>query len=282
MGTVEPTIKKLKDLRKGDVIRMRIPFEENTPDYYNGYKPKDIRGHLVKDDKGRPSKPRFVIVVGRDESNIMYLPMTSRHSGFDSERQYPLEDNSMTWKKDPDMTSWVEVNSLRAVYANDEWDIHHFGRISDNDMANIMVRVAKREINFESKRDQRAYVSRNKEGLFEQTLKEHGYKLTREDFNGKVYDNEDGKTVTRTKWGLVHYHVQLTMDEVKDMVKAREGARYNFRAIRRNPIAQNIKSDNEAFNKYKGKINYKEDDEFARAVTNLTENRANKESGVAL
>lgn len=38
----EPVIKKPKDLRKGDIIRIRVPFEENTSDYYNGYHPKEI------------------------------------------------------------------------------------------------------------------------------------------------------------------------------------------------------------------------------------------------
>ena len=57
--------RKPKDLRKGDIVFMRIPFEENTSDYYNGYRPKEIRGNLFRDRNGDSSKPRFVIEIGR-------------------------------------------------------------------------------------------------------------------------------------------------------------------------------------------------------------------------
>ena len=174
MKQIEPESRKLKDLKKGDIIRMRIPFEENTPDYYNGYDPKEIRGHMYKDRFGNTSKPRFVIVVGHDADNIMYLPLTSRHSRFDSSHQYELQDNSMTWKKDEDMKSYVEVDSLRARWANPEWDIHYFGRVAENDMVNIMVKLGRRQIDFDSLRDQRVYVSRNKEEAFERKLSENG------------------------------------------------------------------------------------------------------------
>ena len=109
MEHLEFVTRKLRDLRKGAVIHMRIPYEENTPDYYNGYQPKEIRGHLFHDRFGDTSKPRMVVVVGHEENSILYLPITSRHSAMDSRRHYELQDNSMTWKKDMDMKSYVEV-----------------------------------------------------------------------------------------------------------------------------------------------------------------------------
>lgn len=39
--------KSLKELKKGDILYMRIPFEENTPDYYNGYRPEKNTGRLI-------------------------------------------------------------------------------------------------------------------------------------------------------------------------------------------------------------------------------------------
>lgn len=260
MVHVEYKTKRLENLKKGDIINMRIPFEENTNDYYNGYRPKEIRGRLYKDRNGDTSKPRMVIVIGHDDRNVMYLPLTSRHSGFDSKHQYMLQDNSMTYKKDPDMKSYVEVNSLRAVYANPEWNIQYIGEINENDMVNIMTQLGKREIDFESKRDQRAYVSRGRNEQFERRLQENGYTLSREELTEKTYTKEDGKTVTKSKWGLVFYHVPLSKEEVTQMVEKREGR----------PIGKHTK------------INYesKPEDDFTKAVADITEKTTNKESEV--
>ncbi len=243
----EPETRKPVDLRKGDIIRMRIPYEENTSDYYNGYRPKDIRGGVFKDRFGDTSKPRFVIVVGRDDRNILYLPLTSRHSRFDDKHHYVLQDNSMTIKKDPDMKSYVECDALRAVYTKPDWDIHYFGCVAENDMVNIMVKVGKRELDFESKRDQRVYVSAKKEEKFERILSENGYELSDKDMTQKIYKKEDGRTVTKSKWGLVHYHVPLSKEEVTEIVAAREGK----------PV-----------------------DEFTKAVADITEKSVHMESEV--
>lgn len=253
---MEPVTKKPSDLRKGDIIRMRIPFEENTPDYYNGHSPKKVRGELYKDRFGNSSKPRFVVVIGRENDNIIYLPLTSRHSGFDNQHQYALQDNSMTWKKDEDMKSYVECHALRAVYANPDWDIQNFGHVAENDMVNIMVKAGKRNINFESKRDQRAYISRAKNDTFEKQLAEQGFVQQKdpsgntynEEIKGTVFAHSDGRTVEKQKWGLVRYHVPLSIQEVTEMVAARESR----------PV-----------------------DEFTKAVADITEKTVNKESEVA-
>lgn len=237
--------RKLKDLRKGDIVRMRIPFEENTTDYYNGYHPKEIRGHMFRDRFGQTSKPRFIIVIGRDDEHVIYLPLTSRHTGYDPQHQYMLQDNSMTWKYDDDMKSYVEIDSMRAVYTNPEWGVQFIGSVMENDMANIMVKLSRHEIDFGSKRDQRAYVSHKKEEAFERKLDENGYILSEKQFEGKTYTREDGCTVTKSRWGLVTYHVPLSKEEVARMVSIREG---------------------------------KPMDEFTRAVTDITEKLGTMES----
>lgn len=245
MEHAEYETKKMKDLRKGDIIHTRIPFEENTPDYYNGYHPKEIRGQMFRDRFGQTSKQRYVVVIGRDSSNIMYLPLTSRHSRYDSKHQYTLQDNSMTWKKTEDMKSYVEVDSLRAIPAKEDYEFTYIGRVTENDMVNIMVKLGKRDIDFESKRDQRAYVSRNKEQLFDKQLKENGYTLWEDEFAEKTYINENGRTVRKSRWGLVMYHVPLSEEEVTELVASREG---------------------------------KPMDDFVRAVAHISENSVYKES----
>lgn len=245
MGTVEPAIKKPKDLRKGDIIRIRVPFEENTADYYNGYHPKEIRGNWYKDRFGDTSKPRFCIVIGREQNNILYLPMTSRHARFDSKHQYTLQDNSMTWKKDPDMKSYVELDTLCAVHTGQDWNIQSFGRVAENDMTNIMVQLGRRRVNLDSDRDQRIYVSPRKEAAFERQMTENGYVVSENTEQCKTYNKEDGRTVTKSKWGFVKYHVPMSKEEVTAMVAKREG---------------------------------KPADDFAKAVADITEKSAMKES----
>lgn len=212
-----------EDLRKGDIIRMRIPFEENTRDYYNGYSPEEIRGDYYKDQFGDTSKPRFIIVMGQEERNIIYLPLTSSYrSRLDDLHQYALEDNSMTWKKDPDMKSYVELDSLRAVYVNPKWTLSFIGHITENDMVNIQVKLGKRDIDLNSKCDQRAYVPIRKEESFLKNIENNGYVFQKEENNTKIYRNNEGRTITKQRWGLVKYHVPLTKEEVKQMIAETE------------------------------------------------------------
>lgn len=222
MQTKSREKKQLHSVRKGDIIYMGIPFEENTRDYYNGYSPEEIRGGLYVDRNGNTGKARYVVVIGFDDASIQYLPITSRHARFDTNHQYELQDNSMTYKKDPDMKSYVEVDSLRSVFVNPKWNLTYQGRIADEDMANIMVKLSKRSINFESDRDQRAYVSRKREGAFDDKLRENGYSLSEDKGKYKVYEKEDGRTVTKTKWGLVKYHVPLSKEEVAALIAKHE------------------------------------------------------------
>lgn len=244
----EPVIKKPKDLRKGDIIRIRVPFEENTSDYYNGYHPKEIRGgEWYKDRFGDTSKPRFCIVIGREDNNVLYLPMTSRHARCDNKHQYTLQDNSMTWKKNEDMKSYVELDTLRAVHTGEDWNIQSFGRVAENDMTNIMVRLGRRKLDMNSDRDQRIYVSPNKETAFEKQMAENGYIVSESTERGKTYNKEDGRTVTKSKWGFVMYHVPMSKEDVTAMVAKREG---------------------------------KLIDDFAKAVADITEKSARQESEV--
>lgn len=227
MEHVESEHRKAKDLKKGDIVFMRIPFEENTTDYYNGYWPKEIRGESYTDRFGDTSKPRFVVVIGRDSGNLIYLPLTSRSSKYDIGHQYTLQDNSMTVKRDPEMKSYVEISSLRAVHVKPDWDIQYNGRVAENDMINIMIKLGRQELDLDSKRDQRAYVSAKKESAFERRLLENGYRVSKDEFREKTYVRDDGRYVSKSKWGLVRYHVPLSKKEVAELVAEREGKPVN-------------------------------------------------------
>ena len=58
---------------------------------------------------------------------------------------------------------------------------------------------------------------------FERRLNENGYKLVNDTMVEKTYREESGRTVTKSKWGLVKYHVPLSKEEVTAMVAVREG-----------------------------------------------------------
>ena len=45
--------KHIGDLKPGDVLYGFLLFEENTPEYYNGHKPKSIRGEFYQNRRGQ-------------------------------------------------------------------------------------------------------------------------------------------------------------------------------------------------------------------------------------
>ena len=47
----------------------------------------------------------------------------------------------MTWRKDDEMKSYVEIDTLRAIHTKEDWNIQSFGQVAENDMANIMVQL---------------------------------------------------------------------------------------------------------------------------------------------
>ena len=70
-----------------------------------------------------------------------------------------------------------------------------------------------------------------------------------DEFTEKTYRKEDGRTITKSRWGLVKYHVPLSKEEVTELVAKREGK----------PI-----------------------DDFTRAVADITEKSVKKESEIAV
>lgn len=223
MGIILDRTRKLTALRKGDIVNINVLYEENTRDYYNGYKPEEIRGHRFKDRFGQSQKRRMVIYIGRDGDTMLFLPLTSQTAESSIPHQYILKDNSMTPRRNPDMKSYVDVENLRAVHISYHRDIAYTGRITKEDLANIMHRLSNFTLQFNSRRDQRGYVPDDMEEVFQAELENQGYQLRSETEYKKTYAKESGETVTRTKYGIVHYHVPVTKEQVYIMVCHREG-----------------------------------------------------------
>ena len=69
----ERVSRQSRDLQFGDIVGICAPFEENLPDYYNGYNPLDVRGDYVTDGFGRTYKFRPVMVVGVSETELHFV-----------------------------------------------------------------------------------------------------------------------------------------------------------------------------------------------------------------
>ena len=180
MDKVQSRTRKLTALRKGDIVNINVLYEENTRDYYNGHKPQDIRGHRFVDRFGNSSKRRMVIYIGRDGENMLFLPLTSQTADSSLPHQYVLKDNSMTPRRSPDMKSYVEVECLRAVHISYHRDIPYTGRITKEDLGNILHRLSNWTMQFSARRDQRGYVPDDMEDAFLKELFHQGYMLESE------------------------------------------------------------------------------------------------------
>lgn len=218
--------RKAEALRQGDIVNLRVPFEENTRDYYNGYKPTEIRDKPFTDRFGKSSKVRMVIFIGRDDDTIYYLPVTSKNSIHDLDHQYELKDTfMMPTPEDGRMKrSFVEVDSVRALRVSPQRELSYTGYITKKDLSNIMHRIANNTLQFNGQRDKRGYVPPSMQKTFENELKQRGYEKTVNEPDKLVYEKkETGQMVRETSDGLVHYHYQKTKEQVRALVSLREG-----------------------------------------------------------
>ncbi len=222
MGVHLGRYRTVKSLRRGDIINIDVPYEENTRDYYNGYTAEQIRGHRFTNRWGESYKNRMVIFIGRDNDIVYYLPLTSQSSSeYDTYHQYPLKDNSMTPHKDPNLKSYVEMDSLRTLSIPVEKAVPYTGRLAKEDFHNVIHRLANKTLQLSSKRDARGYVPDYMVETFESELEQQGY--VRHEREDRVLYIKENKSITRTKYGMVHYHVELSKQKVREMVSRREG-----------------------------------------------------------
>lgn len=227
--------KTLKELQPGDIIRVQVLFAENTRDYYNGYTPEEIRGGKYTDRFGQSGKNRMVIFLGRDGKSMCFLPLTTKNGSlYDLAHQYELKDNSMTEKSSPDKRSFVEIGNIRMLKVSYQTDLYYVGHTTQEDMENIYHRVSNLTLQYNGNRDQRGYVPDSMVPVFEQELYNTGYQKSQETPYKTTYTKEEQKqTVTRTKTGMVHYHKELSREEVHSQVIHREQHRDYRTRIRR-------------------------------------------------
>ena len=217
--------KNIGTLQPGDVIRIWAPYEENTREYYNGYHPIKIRGHLYEDKFGRKGKSRNVIYMGHDGKDLLYLTLTTSHTTFrDTAYQYQLQDNSMTYKEHDDIVSFVETLSIRAVRPRDESVVYN-GHLNADDWANIMHRIVNNSMQYYPTRDIHGIIPKENVSIWENELYHMGYQKEGMKDNKQVYTKQtnDGKhRITRSESGYVYYHHKRSIEHVQEIVAYRE------------------------------------------------------------
>lgn len=215
---------KLHDLHMGDIVLLNVPFEENTRDYYNGYKPLEIRDKPFQNRLGQTSKIRPVVYIGHDRNTISYLGITSHASACcDSLHQYKLKNKSFMREGDT-RQAYVELGSLRAMNVSYKRELSVPGKLEQEELDNILHRVSHDTLQFTSKRDHRGYVPKDMQEAFQAELAHQGYELeTKEPYSTTYKKKETGETVTCTKYGMMHYHFPMSKEEVREMVSRREG-----------------------------------------------------------
>ena len=100
------------ELEFGDIIGIWAPYEENTPDYYNGYDPLYIKGEYVTDNFGRTAKFRPVMVVGVSDDELHYIAITHRTSSRGGRYQYEMQSTELGTLYD---TSYAECANVRCI-----------------------------------------------------------------------------------------------------------------------------------------------------------------------
>lgn len=223
---VEKSHKTLSELKSGDTIRTYIPFEENTPDYFNGYHPDAIRPQPYRNRFGQAGKERLVVYIGKDSyDNMLYLPITSSHaSRYDSIRHYEVKDKESIDKRNIYDHSYVETTSLRALPTDQTKRFKVEGKLSYEDYHNTMHRVTHTTMQFESERDYRGVVPDNMLALWEKDQLGSKYRKHTNNKGDTVY-TRGHNVITRTEDGMVHYHKRYAKETVKRIVEYRENTR---------------------------------------------------------
>ena len=214
---IETTEKLMKDLSFGDIITTRIPFEEITKDYYNGYNEYDVRGELFSVN-GQRSKVRPVMVVAVNDNQLLYVSITSKNgNGGDKFHQYKVTDNSMTPGHEYHDT-YVEISGVRAKYINPEKNVNVFPKFQPKDLWNIRQSLIDTATTTDT-RDRYAYIGYENVESFRQALVRNNFEQNeKEDKFAR-----DNRTITVRDNGVIHHHFERTIDEVRMLVEEYEG-----------------------------------------------------------
>lgn len=219
--------KKLYELESGDTIRTYIPFEENTPDYFNGHHPDTIRPQPYRNRFGQTGKERLVVYIGRDSyDNMLYLPITASHTNrYDSIRHYELKNKESVDHRNIYKHSYVETTSLRALPTTQTRTFQVTGKLKYEDYHNTMHRLTHTTIQFASSRDYRGVVPDDMLDTWEKTHLGSRYRKQTNNMGDTIYTSLN-HAITRTEEGMVHYHKRFNRETVKEMVEHRENVKF--------------------------------------------------------
>lgn len=211
---IERIQKSVNDLKFGDIVTIKAPFEENTYLYYNGHNPIAVNGELVKDRMGQTSKFRPVMVIGRVENQLIYAPITSSHKDASSDDFYQYKViHNQSIPNGHRYTTYVETNSIRELRVNDDWTLPYHTTLEDIDQNNLTRRFANIIMRNEPVRDSYRYatpygVERYKEHLEGQ--------YERQDLGEKArYRIRDNEYLDLYANGIIKHHYERTLEEVK-------------------------------------------------------------------
>jgi len=218
--------KTLNELKSGETIRTYIPFEENTPDYFNGHHPDTIRPQPYRNRFGQAGKERLVVYIGKDSyNNMLYLPITSSHaSRYDSIRHYEVKDRESIDKRNIYDHSYVETTSLRALPTTQTKQFKVEGKLSYEDYHNTMHRVIHTTMQFASEKDYRGVVPDDMLASWERDQLGSRYRKRTNNKGDTVYTCGNS-VITRTEDGMVHYHKRYSKKIVRKIVEYRENTK---------------------------------------------------------
>lgn len=211
----ERVSRQSRDLQFGDIVGICAPFEENLPDYYNGYNPLDVRGDYVTDGFGRTYKFRPVMVVGVSETELHFVPITHRNTAkCDRKHQYELQHTKTNSKYS---TSFVECHNVRCIPTKPFWRVDYFGHIAPEDQKHIKQSMLEDIAYVPNGRDIRKYVPDIARDIVKQTLIDSGFEC--EVHEDKQVFKLNTQEHTLYDNGVLYYHYQKPLE----MVQAEHG-----------------------------------------------------------
>lgn len=240
MEKLKNTLVPFSCLNYGDVIKINAPFEENTPEYYNGYSVYDVRGNKVFDESGRFSKPRPVMVISVTDTELTYVPLTSSYDGhYDMFYQYKLTDNSMTPQYgDKPIITYVETGNVRVVPIKSSKTIRYYGEVTEFDKNNITKMLNKDAFTVTDGVDKHAYISETQAEVFDERLRNSGYE-TQSIPNGTKY-SQDNREFTLYNSGVVYYHFNLPLETIIRRTDVRENTVIRHRVLKDDSLETNL------------------------------------------
>ena len=204
------TYKQVADLKFGDIVKMKAPYEENTKDYYFGHNVKDVMGGIMVDHFGRPYKIRPVMVIGFENNELTYCTLTSTaESNKDAEHQYKFEKHIDTFGSSSE--TYIELDGMRSIPAKEKWYFQEVGTLSSVDRNNITSLLTQRAHETDKYKDNRRFATPKYQRRIGNDLKQKGYDFD-EETNTYTKDN---KSVTMSKSGLIKYHTEKPIEQVR-------------------------------------------------------------------